>query len=66
MEKLITFLKGLWATVVAFSALILFLQVAYVGWTVEDPSNKDLSNMIVRSLMVVLVAIWTNGPSEKK
>lgn len=64
MKNLIIFLKGLWATVVAFSAFFLFLHVSYVGWSVEDPTNKDLSNMIVESLMVVLVAIWTNNSSK--
>lgn len=66
MNKLIFFIKTGWATLVSLAALFLFLKVSYIALTIEDPTNKDLTRIIFDSLLVLLVAIWTNSPDKDK
>ena len=66
MEKLKFWLQTLWGTIIALTAFFIMLKTLWMGWTIDEPTNKQLAEMVANSLCVIMIAINISSKNDKE
>lgn len=66
MEKLKFWLQTLWGTIIALTAFFIMLKTLWMGWTIDEPTNKQLAEMVANSLCVIMIVINISSKDDKE